>query len=241
MKKSIFKEKMTKGITDMGLEFTNIPVDRLWVYTNLLISENKKYNLTAIVDYEEIINKHFLDSLGFFQLGSFRNEDYVIDVGTGPGFPGMVIKIFFPQISLVLLDANKKKVRFLQLLIEHLQVDNVEVIHGRAEDLADKSSYRERFDFVFSRAVAPLNILAEYTLPFARVKGQVQLYKGPDCQQEIEEGAGAVMTLGGIINNVKKIKIPSLTGERYIINIEKRKKTPVKYPRRAGIPKKRPL
>lgn len=241
MKKSVFEEKLTKGIGNMGLEFSNISIDRLWTYTNLLISENKKYNLTAIVDYEEIINKHFLDSLAFFQLGSFKNEDYVMDVGTGPGFPGMIIKIFFPQISLVLLDANKKKVRFLQLLIEHLQIDNVKVIHGRAEDLADKSSYRERFDFVFSRAVAPLNILAEYTLPFVKIKGQVYLYKGPDYQQEIKEGAGAVTILGGIINSVKRVKIPSLIGERYIIDIVKEKKTPDKYPRRAGIPKKRPL
>lgn len=241
MKKRIFKEKMTEGIRNMGLTFINIPIDKLWIYTNLLISENRKYNLTAIVDYEEIINKHFLDSLGFFQLGSLKDNVNVIDVGTGPGFPGMLIKIFFPQISLVLLDANKKKVRFLQLLIEHLQVDNVEVIHGRAEDLADKFSYRERFDFVFSRAVAPLNILAEYTLPFVREKGHVQLYKGPDYQQEVEEGGEAVKILGGIINNVKKVKIPSLTGERYIIDIIKEEKTPAKYPRKAGIPKKRPL
>lgn len=241
MDKHQFEEKLILGLRKMNIGYREEYLEMLWEYMHFLLAENKKYNLTAIDEPGEIINKHFFDSLTLLSERKLKAGYSLIDVGTGAGFPGLVLKIFFPNIRLVLLDSLAKRINFLRKLVNKLGLSGVEAIHSRAEDLGKDHNYRGSFDWVVSRAVAPLNILSEYTLPFAREGGSVALYKGPDFQVELEEAKRAISLLGGELMEVKEVKVPDLKGERYIIFLKKVTGTPSKYPRRAGIPKKRPL
>ena len=162
-------------------------------------------------------------------------------MGTGAGFPGLVLKLYQGDLEVLLVDSLQKRVNFLDLLIKKLDLKLVEALHGRAEDLGRQEEYRERFDYVVSRAVAPVNILSEFTLPFLQPGGKAVYFKGPDYQEELEQGEKAVILLGGRLNTVHQVKIPGLEVERFLIEIEKVEKTPDRYPRKAGIPKKRPL
>ncbi|MGM0437690.1 MAG: 16S rRNA (guanine(527)-N(7))-methyltransferase RsmG [Bacillota bacterium] len=226
----------------MKIKYTSQQIEKLWTYMNFLIQENKKYNLTNITTEKEIIKKHFLDSLAPFSEVDMSYFENIIDIGTGAGFPGMVWKIFYPQKNFLLVDSTLKKVKFLKLLSVKLNLyNNLEIKHERAEDLGNQKEYREKFDLVLSRAVAPLNILSEYTLPFASKGSFLFYFKGPNYKKEIENSERAFKKLGGILEESLKLNIPLLEAERYLIVYKKTKNTPDKYPRKAGVPKKKPL
>lgn len=202
------------------------------LYLKELLEWNKKFNLTSITDPEEIRIKHFEDSLAILQVLQLSNQS-VIDVGTGAGFPGIPLKIACPEISLTLLEATKKKVEFLKHIVSILKLKNVEIIWGRAEDIAKQK--RESFDLAVSRAVARLNVLCEYCLPLVKIGGLFVAYKEEKVEEEVEEAKNAIAVLGGNLREIKKFPLRSL------VIIDKIKPSPVKYPRRAGMAKKKPL
>lgn len=237
-----FNEKMTKALDKLKIDYNNNKVEKLWIYMDFLIKENKKYNLTNITEESEIITKHFLDSLA--PLSQLRRDIFnkVLDIGTGAGFPGMVWKIFIPEKSFLLVDSTLKKVKFLKLLSAKLEIyDNLEIKHARAEKLGEDLKYRGKYDLVLSRAVAPLNVLAEYTVPFASNDSLLIYYKGPDYEKEIKKSKKAFNLLKAEYQDKLELNIPGLDAERYLIIYKKINNTPKKYPRRNGIPKKRPL
>ena len=237
-----FKDCIEKGLDELSLDYDDNKIIKLWEYMNFLLKENKKYNLTNITEEKEVIKKHFFDSLAPLSMVEINFAENILDLGTGPGFPGMVLKIFFPEKKFLLLDSTLKKVNFLKLLSAELEsYNNLEIKHGRAENFAKNNKYREKYDLVLSRAVAPLNILAEYTLPFTSKGGLLYFYKGPDFQKEIKNSKKSFQKLGGKYLDAIELKIPGLDAERYLIIYKKVKNTPKKFPRRAGIPKKRPL
>ena len=242
MKYNEFNEYITKGLEQMEISYTPQKIKKLWDYMKFLLKENQKYNLTNITEEKEIIKKHFLDSLAPLTEVDMSYFEKIIDIGTGPGFPGMVWKIFFPEKEFVLIDSTLKKVNFLKKLSVELKIyDELKIMHGRAEDFGHQDKYREKFDLVLSRAVAPLNILSEYTLPFASEGSFLFYYKGPNYKKEIKNSEKAFKILGGKLEESLKLNIPTLEADRYLIVYKKVKNTPDKYPRKAGIPKKRPL
>lgn len=208
------------------------------IYLKELLAWNKKYNLTAITDPEEIRIKHFEDSLALLQAIQLTNQS-VIDVGTGAGFPGIPLKIVCPGIKLTLLEATKKKVEFLKHIVSALNLADVEIIRGRAEEIA--KGKRETFDIVVSRAVAKLNVLCEYCLPFVKIGGMFVAYKEKKVEEEVAKASKAIEILGGRLKEIKKVKLPNSDIVRSLVIIEKTSPTPSNFPRRAGMAKKRPL
>jgi 16S rRNA (guanine527-N7)-methyltransferase len=208
------------------------------IYLEELLAWNKKFNLTAITNPEEIKIKHFQDSLTLLQAIQLTNQS-VIDVGAGAGFPGIPIKIVCPEIKLTLLEATRKKVDFLKHIVSTLSLQDVEIIWGRAEDVSKEK--REFFDIAVSRAVAKLSVLCEYCLPFVKVGGTFVAYKEEKMEEELEEAKNAVGILGGKFKEAKKIKLPNSDIVRTLVIIEKVSPTPAKYPRRAGMAKKKPI
>ena len=201
-------------------------------------------NLTAITSYEDVQIKHFLDSLTItlaWQQPIANIDSSLIDVGTGAGIPGIPLKILLPNIKLTLLDATTKKATFLYHLKYKLGLDNVEIVVGRAEAIAHDSQYREKFDIVISRAVAPLPTLAELTLPFCTIGGSFIAPKKGAIDPEINQASKAIGTLGGSLREVKRVELPEFTDKRQLVIIDKISPTPKSYPRRPGIPSKRPL
>jgi 16S rRNA (guanine527-N7)-methyltransferase len=236
--------KKNKNIKDefnsINLNLSDKQANMINEYMDFLIKENKKYNLTSITDPKDIIKLHFLDSAALFSKKDIKGK--VIDIGTGAGFPGFVFKIINSDIDLTLLEASLKKVNFLKMLQVELDLyDKIEVIHGRAEDLGQDKAYRNKYDVVTSRAVAPLNILLEYTVPFSNPDGSIILYKGPSYKDELNEAENALKTLKTKLINIYDIDIPNLEQERFILEFNVRGNLDEKYPRRAGIPKKRTL
>ena len=241
MERDKFNEFLLAGLEEMALRPDPALEEALWLYMQILREENRKYNLTAIDREEEIIRKHFLDSLVFFTKYDLAAGSRILDLGTGAGFPGLVMKLYQPDLEMVLVDSLQKRVNFLGLLIQEFKLKGVEALHARAEELGQEEEYREKFDYVVSRAVAPLNILSEYTLPFLRLGGKAVYFKGPDCQKEVDEAEKAIELLGGKLKAVHQVEVPGLEGERYLLEIEKVQASPARYPRKAGMPKKRPL
>ncbi len=240
MNKRSLKELIDDGFNKLDISLTEKQIDRMVNYTQFLIKENKKYNLTSITEPEDIVKRHFLDSAGLFTKTKVKGK--IIDIGTGAGFPGFVFKILNEDIELTLLESSLKKVNFLKMLQVELNLyKNIEVLHERAEDLGQMQGYRASYDIVTSRAVASLNILLEYTAPFCKEQGKILLYKGPSYQEEIKKAQSALQKLNLSIKQVHELNIPFLKGDRYIIEIVRKGKLLDKYPRRAGIPKKRPL
>lgn len=233
-----FYEKMKSLSNNIDIEITKSQVEKFYIYMIQLLEWNKKINLTAIEDQDEIILKHFIDSLTIERY--IKNAKSIIDIGTGAGFPGIPIAIINNNINITLLDSLNKRIKFLNNIIQKLELNNVIAIHGRAEDIAKLEEYREKFDIVTSRAVAPFNILLEYMLPFNKVNGNSISMKGSNIE-EIENSSKALNELGGKIESIEKINLPNTEVQRNIIIIEKIKKTPNKYPRKAGVPKKEPL
>ena len=211
-------------------------------YFELLIEWNKKINLTSITERNEVITKHFIDSvllLSHYSENYFENKE-VIDIGTGAGFPGIPLAIMMPNTNFTLIDSLNKRIHFLEIVIDELQLKNVRLFHGRAEDYGKDNDFREQFDFCVSRAVAPLPTLLEFCSPFIKVDGNLLLYKSKKSEDEIREAKHALSELNCTISDICELwKDESI--ERYILNIKKDNQTPDKYPRRAGKPKKKPL
>lgn len=238
MVKEEFYIKMKNLSGNINIKITENQIEKFYIYMNTLLEWNKKINLTAIEDEDEIILKHFIDSLTIQKY--IKNAKSLIDIGTGAGFPGIPIAILNNNINITLLDSLNKRINFLNIIINKLELNNVITIHGRAEDIAKLKMHREKYDIVTSRAVAPFNILLEYMLPFNKVNGKIISMKGSNIE-EIENSSKALNELGGKINNIEKIFLPNTEIQRNIIIVDKVKETPNKYPRKAGIPKKEPL
>ena len=237
-------EKLKSGAAKLGLSLSQGQLEQFNTYYQELITWNRRMNLTSITDYEEVQIKHFLDSLTVtlalkksIGIESLR----IIDVGTGAGMPGLPLKILFPDISLMLLDATAKKATFLHHIKDKLGLENVEVVVGRSEEVAHLVEYRERFDIVLSRAVAPLATLAELTLPFCAIGGSFIAQKKGEIELEVSQADKAIGVLGGKLREVKRIELEEFTDERYLVIIDKISATPHQYPRRPGVPAKRPL
>lgn len=236
-----FRDEMEKAASDFGTPLDNVQLDQLVLYDSLLLEWNQKINLTAITDPKEVAVKHMVDSLSAFDGSLFRDGARVIDVGTGAGFPGLVLKIFFPSMELVLLDSLQKRVKFLETVVSALGLSGVSCVHGRAEETARQEGYRERFDLALSRAVARLSVLAEYTLPFVRIGGSLLALKGAKFAEEMTEAETAAKLLGGGAPTAKPVKLPCLDDGRAIVRIDKIRPTPKAYPRKSGTPEKKPL
>jgi 16S rRNA (guanine527-N7)-methyltransferase len=235
-------EKLITGAKKLGLQLTAKQLEQFSIYYQELVDWNQRMNLTKITNYEDVQIKHFLDSLTVTLARLPRNADLrLIDIGTGTGIPGLPLKILFPDIRLVLLEATAKKAAFLHHLKHKLELDNAEMVVGRAEEIAHRAQYREQFDLVLSRGVAPLPTLVELTLPFCLIGGCFIAQKKGDTRSEIELATKAISLLGGKLREVKGIDLAEFTDQRQLIIIDKVSPTPPPYPRRPGVPSKRPL
>lgn len=239
MEKEDFKRIMIENLKEINIYLSDFQLEQFYNYMNILIEWNKFMNLTGITDPKEIIIKHFIDSLTV--LDKIDRNNTIIDVGTGAGFPGIPIKIASPDTEVVLLDSLNKRVNFLNEVIKKLQLKGIKTIHGRAEDYGRDKNYREKYDVAIARAVAPLNILLEYLMPFVRVKGKCLCMKGANSEEEISLSKRAIEKLGGKLIYTEEFLIPNTDMKRKIVEIEKIKNTEEKYPRKAGIPSKEPL
>ena len=238
MQKIVFKKKMNELLSEINIEINENKIDMFYLYMQELLEWNKKINLTAIEDENEIILKHFIDSLTVQKY--IKNAQNIIDIGTGAGFPGIPLAIVNEKSNIVLLDSLNKRINFLNNVIQKLELSNVKAIHGRAEDLAKIVQHREKYDIVISRAVAPFNVLLEYMLPFNKVNSYTIAMKGSNIE-EVDISNNALKKLGGKIEKIEKINLPNTDIKRNIIIVRKIEETPKKFPRKAGIPKKEPL
>lgn len=209
-------------------------------YYELLVSWNEKMNLTAITDWQEVLLKHFADSIISSTIVDYTSYDSLVDVGTGAGFPGIPLKILYPHLNVTLIDALNKRIQFLKCVIAELELDGIEAVHGRAEDMA-RSDYRDHFDICVSRAVSQLNVLCEYCLPFIRPGGMFISYKGSKTIEELELSTNAIKVLGGKLNQVTDSVTLNDEIKRGFVIINKIEATDDRYPRRAGKPLKKPL
>ncbi|MCD6577761.1 MAG: 16S rRNA (guanine(527)-N(7))-methyltransferase RsmG [Anaerolineaceae bacterium] len=224
-----------------GIELTPSQVNQFAAYEKLLLEWNGKFNLTSIIDHDTIHVKHFIDSLTCLHSIPPQGNFSLIDIGTGAGFPGIPLKIINPSIKLTLVESIGKKANFCRIATEELQLKNVIVITNRAETIGQDNKYRNRYDWAVARAVAPLSILSEYLLPLVHIGGSMLAQKGSDVKAEINQAENAIKVLGGKLNSVIPITLPNGMGKRMLIHIRKITKTPSKYPRRPGTPKKSPL
>lgn len=234
-----FKEKMNINLQCLNIKLKEKQLKVFCNYMNLLIEKNKVMNLTGIIEPNEIILKHFVDSLTILKY--IEKNEKIIDIGTGAGFPGIPLKISENSLNVVLLDSLNKRINFLNEVIKENQLENIKTIHGRAEDYGQNTEYREKFDVATSRAVAPLNVLLEYMMPFVNLGGKCICMKGNNCDEEIEKSRNAIKTLGGEIEKIEKFNLPNSDNNRTIIIIKKIKKIKNQFPRNAGIPNKKPL
>ena len=238
MEKEIRFKRQTETL---GIHLSESQYQKLNDYYELLIEWNKVMNLTAITEYTEVYEKHFLDSLAIVKVIDLTKVETVIDIGTGAGFPGIPLKIAFPHLNITLLDSLNKRINFLNEVKKSLRLENVETIHGRAEDFAKEKKYREYFDLGVSRAVADLSVLSEYCLPYIKVGGKFIPYKSDKIEDEAQQANKAVEILGGKIKNTEKLVLPETEIGRSFVIIEKIKLTPNKYPRKAGTALKKPI
>lgn len=232
----------TKFINDLkaiGIELSDEQLEQFLTYYEMLIEKNKVMNLTTITDFDEVLEKHFEDSLSLIQAVDLEKSQAVIDLGTGAGFPGIPLKIAFPILQITLADSLNKRILFLDDVIRELGLTGIDTVHGRAEDLAKNSDYREKFDLCVSRAVANLSTLSEYCLPFVKIGGKFISYKAGECDEEVAASKSSVFLLGGKISDIKKFELGE-SGRAFVI-IDKVSGTPKKYPRKAGTPSKDPL
>ena len=237
-KKEFFCE-IEINIEELGINLSEKQKEDFYTYMNLLICWNEKVNLTAITEPKDVIIKHFVDSLTIFK--ALEPGKKIIDVGTGAGFPGIPIKIYDEMAKVTLLDSLNKRIIYLNDVIQKLEIKNIESIHGRVEEIANKKEYRQQYDVATSRAVAALNVLVEYLLPLVKVGGKCICMKGPEIQDELTNAENAIKLLGGKIEKVINFKLPNTDFERNLIIIKKIKDTPNIYPRKPGTRSKEPL
>lgn len=231
-------------LKSLDIVLNETQLEQFHKYYEMLIERNKVMNLTAITEYDEVVVKHFIDSLSLVKVmdkESLKKGLSVIDVGTGAGFPGIPLKIAFPYTQVTLLDSLNKRVGFLNDVIQELSLSEIKAVHGRAEDFGKDEGYREQFDVCVSRAVAKLSSLSEYCLPFIKVKGCFIPFKAGNIEEELNEGKKAIHVLGGNIVKIESFTLPESDIERTLLVIEKKEKTPKAYPRVAGKPAKEPI
>lgn len=229
------------GCQAFGVTLTDKQIEQFEKYYELLVEWNKVMNLTGITEFDEVMQKHFVDSVAAAKYAEMEKVNSLIDVGTGAGFPGIPLKIVYPHIQVTLLDSLNKRIKFLEEVVDNLGLTGIETVHGRAEDAAKKAEYREQFDLSVSRAVANLASLTEYCLPFVKVGGKFVSYKSVSVDEEITQSKKVVYVLGGEIEKVEKFNLPESDMERALVIVEKKRSTPKKYPRKAGMPTKEPL
>jgi len=229
------------GFKQLNIPYSSEIENKFIKYRDLLKEWNRKINITSIEDDEEIYVKHFLDSVLLLDCENLNENKSIIDVGTGGGFPGYPLKIVNDSYKVTLLDSLRKRIDFLEEVAKDLKLENVELIHGRAEDFGQNRNYREKFDICVSRAVAPLNVLCEYCLPFVKTGGYFAAYKSENISPEISSSENAIKKLGGKVREIREINIPGTDIVRKIVIIEKCESTNIKYPRKAGKPSKDPL
>lgn len=233
----IFESKLN----ELGITLSDNQKQQFVKFYELLVEWNKVMNLTGITEYEEVNEKHFVDSLSIVKAIDINKVETVIDVGTGAGFPGIPLKIAFPHLKVVLLDSLNKRIKFLDTVISELGLQDIKTIHGRAEDFAKQEDYREQFDLCVSRAVANLATLSEYCIPYVKKDGLFVPYKSGEIEEELEQSKKAVHVLGGKIQDVVKFQLPGSEIGRSFVIIEKLQNTAKRYPRKAGLPSKEPI
>lgn len=239
MERELFFKEMKEKLEEIKINLTVEQLNQFYSYMNLLIEWNEKINLTSIIQPDEIIVKHFVDSLTIIK--NIKDESKIVDVGTGAGFPGIPLSIVKPNAKITLVDSLNKRLIFLEEVIRVLNLKNVELVHARAEEFGQNKNSREKFDIATSRAVANLSTLSEYLLPLLKINGIAICMKSLNVDEEINISQKAIKILGGKIKNIDKFKLPHTDIGRAIITIEKCNNTPSKYPRKAGIPSKDPL
>ncbi|MCR4588063.1 MAG: 16S rRNA (guanine(527)-N(7))-methyltransferase RsmG [Lachnospiraceae bacterium] len=238
-------DKFIASCKELNISLTPEQINAFQIYYDLLVEWNKKMNLTSITEFEEVCSKHFLDSLSLVRIFSQRELESgklaLIDVGTGAGFPGIPLKICFPQLSVTLLDSLNKRLTFLNEVIHCLQLKDIVTVHGRAEDFGRDKKYREHFDLCTSRAVANLTTLSELCLPFIKKDGCFVSYKADKGEEELAAAGKAIGILGGKVLDTREFVLPGTDYKRFMIAIKKIKTTPMSYPRKAGLPAREPL
>ena len=238
--------KLVNICNKINIEISDDQINCFEKYYELLIEKNKVMNLTAITDKEDVIVKHFIDSIALIPYLTdkginINNKLKIIDIGTGAGFPGLPLKIMMPDVKFTLLDSLNKRVSFLNEVIDELKLKDIEALHGRAEDYASNNKYREKYDICVSRAVANLSTLSEYCIPFVKEDGFFISYKAGESEEEINNSKNAIKILGGKINKVEEFVLPGTDASRVFVFIRKLELTDKKYPRKAGVPAKKPL
>lgn len=231
--------RLKNEFSKIEIELDENAIERFDRYYEMLIEKNKVMNLTAITEFEDVVMKHFFDSVYLFRFMNLKERINIIDVGTGAGFPGIPLKIVFPQLDITLLDSLNKRVGFLNEVIDALELENINAIHGRAEDIARDNEFRGKFDLCVSRAVANLSTLSEYCLPFVKNGGFFVSYKSGEVEEEIKNSKSAIYLLGGKLNRVETFSYDD--NNRSFVIIDKVSNTSSKYPRKAGLPSKKPL
>jgi len=237
----VSNELFISALNKMNLKLEPDQLKQFETYKDMLVHWNQKFNITNITEEDEIYIKHFCDSLSLVNTGLFDGYKKVIDVGTGGGFPGLVLKVYNNELDMTLMDSLNKRINFLNEVIKELNLSMVKTIHARAEELALVNEHREKYDISVSRAVASLNTLSEYCLPFVKVNGYFIAMKGPDVKEEVDLSKNALKLLGGEIERIEEVKLPHFDIVHTLIVIKKIKETPRKYPRQQGKPKKNPL
>ena len=233
--------RFQKILEKWEIPFSKEQQEQLITYYEMLVEKNKVMNLTAITEFEEVLDKHFLDSISLAQYVDLTKPVFVIDLGTGAGFPGMPLKIMFPDLKITLADSLNKRILFLDEVISELGLTDIQTVHARAEDLAHDPNYREQYDYCVSRAVANLSSLSEYCLPFVRIGGSFISYKSGEIEEELAAAKKAIFLLGGQFDRVIPFQLEGTDFNRSFVVIKKEKKTAKTYPRKSGMPTKKPL
>ena len=236
------QDRIAQQLKTNELPAGNLLTEKLLIYMELLEDWNQRMDLTSVMEEDEMLDRHFIDSLSVLKTGLLAEGcGSLVDVGTGAGFPGMVPALALPDTQVTLIDAQQKRLSFLAAVCEKTGTKNVQLIHGRAEDCGKKKDLRERFDIAAARALAPLDVLCEYMLPFVCVGGKMICWKGPALKEELESGRKAAHLLGGRIEMPERCSIAGRDWEHYLLPVAKIQRTPAAYPRRAGMPKEKPL